>query len=160
MLPKDYDWFMIFAIQDNYMKTLNLLVVHFQEQRSDTDKCPPWPHYVKSHTCQPSPPSQQWYNKRSRIKISVEFKYPQCCPEDKHGKTSMDPLRILAISSLFLLSWCHTEQSPPKLTIQELKSKKNGDDNPKQKHPSSSPVPLSHIPKGTNLASGPMDALR
>ena len=88
----------------------------------------------------------------------------------------MNPLRILSISFLFLLSYfkpakCQTDLSPRKLTIPEVKRNKNVQlsslmtpltvhENTKDKFLGSLPVPISHIPKGTNIQSGPRDALR
>ena len=88
----------------------------------------------------------------------------------------MNPLRIIPFSFLLLLSSfmptkCQTDLSPRKLTIPEVKSNKDVQlsslmtpitlhENPEEKFLSSLSVPLSHIPKGTNIASGPRDALR
>jgi len=83
------------------------------------------------------------------------------------------PIFSIWLLPLFMPSECQTNLSPRKLTIPEVKSKESLQLNhlitPNTKSyktydgdqlSSSLTVPLSHIPKGTNLQTSPKDALR
>ena len=78
------------------------------------------------------------------------------------------------ILSLFLLSFIltantHTSYHPRKLTVSEVKSNPQLkleklltpiDKSTEQLQSSNPAIPLSHMPKGTNLEAGPKDAIR
>ena len=79
-------------------------------------------------------------------------------------------LRILSFLFFVIAATAHTDYNPRKLTVSEVKSNpselkldnllSSKTTEVKQLPPSEAAVPLSHLPKGTNLEAGPKDAIR